>query len=124
MIGDKGIIKTRVAGRKPSVIYVNADGYSAVKSSPSPMQTNPDLIIFPQERLSDLDLRFLVGMITSISGTDHKRVDEVTKACIDAGAKRVISNYLIWKKYTTAVHIELVRVADTEGHLTWEATDW
>ena len=124
MKGHEAVIKTRMGGKAPASVYINADGYSAVKTDPEPFEKHPTVVIFPHERMSELDLRFLVGMLVVIDGFDHKRVDSIRDACIRAGARRVISNYSTWEKWGQHKRVKLERTEDTEGVLTWESTDW
>jgi hypothetical protein len=122
MKGHEAIIATRMESKKPVMVFLCADGYSAVDTTPK----NPlaDLVIFPHEDLECLDLRFLVGLTVSISGENHSRVTAVTESCIKAKAKRVISNYATIKHTPYGPVSELVRVDDTEGVLQWEEVTW
>jgi hypothetical protein len=124
MIGAEGIIKSRMAGMAPTAVFINADGYSAVKVDKSSMQPLPDITILAHEKMSELDMRFLVEMLVIVDGFDHKRVTAVTQHCIAAKAKRVISNYNGWR--TCGIHkiAETQRITDTEGYLTWESNTW
>lgn len=125
MTGDKEIIKTRMMGYRPNVVFINADGYPACGVDNFPMNSMPDLIIRPTESIKELDFRFLVGLTVTISGLDDKRVTAVADACKAAKAKRVIANFAIKKSgLHGSVQIEINRIEDTEGHLNWESTDW
>lgn len=45
----------------------------------------------PQDRIGLLDLRFAVGLLVFVTGTDRDRVKALHDACVDVGAKRVLS---------------------------------
>lgn len=120
MKGQDAIIRLRKAHKKPAIVFIHVDGYSAIDLD-NKGSAVPDVVIFPHEAISELDLRFLIGLVVSISGIDHKRVKEIADACIKSKAARVISNYAVMKHTKFGGYIDLDEVEDTEGVLTWTA---
>lgn len=123
MKGQSGIIETRLAGKAPKIVNVYTDGDIRYEST-EPLDPFPDLIIYPHDNLSSLDLRFLVGLTVSVSGMDSRRVDAVSMECQAAKAKRVISNYCKCDFVGSELVVAVTRVEDTEGVLTWEQAQW
>lgn len=83
MRGQDAIIELRKSRRKPSTVFLN-DYLCDVDR----METGDHftVAISPDERIESLDLRFLVGLQVSISGSSEKRARGLLKACQDAGA--------------------------------------
>jgi len=69
------------------------------------------------EDLGLLDLRPLVGMTVTVEGMLSRRVRQVGRAVLAAGAKRVIGNVFI----PAGEESRLVEVIDSEGAMTWRA---
>jgi hypothetical protein len=51
----------------------------------------PQIEIEPSDNVSRLDLRFLVGLVVMVAGTDSTMVRRIVAACLASGAKRVLS---------------------------------
>lgn len=54
--------------------------------------------IQPEDRIHRLDLRCVLGLCVSIGGTDAARVAAVHDACVDAGARSVMSAVYAWTR--------------------------
>jgi hypothetical protein len=75
--------------------WVDCDGYNAGLTRLLAMGLWPDdwLEIRPEENPLRLDLRCLIGLTVNVMGSDERRVAVVARACVDAGAKRVIASW-------------------------------
>jgi len=68
------------------------------------------------------DWRFAYGLTAMVSGTDAGRVGRVAEA-LKPIAKRVITNLYRWPVKNNRGHdsVQLLKITDTEGVLTWQA---
>lgn len=76
-----------------------------------------ELQIGMDDDLDLLDLRPLVGLFVTVEGMLSRRVRQVGRAAIAAGAKRVIGNVFI----PAGEESRLVEIIDSEGAMTWRA---
>lgn len=109
MKGADELIRMRLEGRVPSLLWVDLD-----------IEYLPDgehLSISANESLASLDLRAVQGLVVSVSGCDAKRVKAVAKACEENGARRVIANI---SDNPPTGKCEVIEVIDTEGWFTWK----
>ena len=92
MRGHTGIIAMRQAGKRPGIVFLNdfpcqadwaemGDHATVDVSGDSPMQ---------------LDLRFLVGMRVSITGSTEARAKALAEVCKQAGAAMVASCHVFF----------------------------
>ena len=90
MRGHEGVIKMRMQGLAP--VMVNIDDYE-FKSPLIDWETHNDspTICVNKENIESLDLRFLVGMLVSVSSCSEDRAKRLFNACKRAGAKTVAS---------------------------------
>lgn len=109
MTGMEDLVRMRLQGRVPSLLYVDLD----VSCLPS----GGHLQIKSHEPLHSLDLRAVQGLVVSVSGLDEGRVHAVAKACEQAGAHRVLGNVCAERPNN---EFEVIEVTDTEGHFTWQ----
>lgn len=109
MTGERPLLAMRRAGQKPAYVWVSdfddalLDGLTVRVSGDS-----PEL----------LDLRFLVGSVAIVEGSDQSRVDRIAAACIAAKASRVIASTMRRDGYG---RYDSINVSDTEGVMTWQA---
>lgn len=108
MTGGEELIRMRLEGRIPSLLYIELD----VDHLPG----DGNLRIYPNDPLYSLDLRGVQGLVVSIGGCDGKRVKAVASLCEEAGARRVIANI---HRALPEHQFEVIEVTDTEGLFTW-----
>lgn len=93
MRGHKALVAMRLKGRKPAMVWFDAD-YPKLPMADDWQEDRPDhahLQIDRHENVETLDLRCLVGLTVFVDGQDVRRVVAVRDACIKAGAERVIA---------------------------------
>lgn len=119
MHGHEHLVKLRMAGKAMSVSIGTDHEQSRWLSSNWPRvgMSQAHVSIAPEERLVDLDLRFLVKLMVHIDGTDEKRVVEVFEACKKAGALRVVGT--VFRRLGD--EFRTVRLLDSEELMTWPA---
>lgn len=107
MNGHESIINLRRSGFKPAFVWLQdalqAPNDCAVTLSPT---DNPEA----------LDLRFLVGTTVLAESANRKRLGAMLKACMDAKAKRVITNL----HQRDGVQFEVIETTDTDKVMTWQ----
>jgi hypothetical protein len=107
MNGHESIINLRRSGFKPAFVWLQdalqAPNDCAVTLSPT---DNPEA----------LDLRFLVGTTVLAESANRKRLGAMLKACMDAKAKRVITNL----HQRDGVRFEVIETTDTDKVMTWQ----
>ncbi len=82
MRGHEPILAMRQKGRKPSIVFVNDYPCDTDWTANGDHAT----VSVVGDRLASLDLRFLVGLRVSISGTDERRVKGLFEAAKQAGS--------------------------------------
>ena len=118
MKGHHALIAMRNKGKTPSIVFVETTN-DRLRQAAAWQQLNPgmaQILIEPEDVPAMLDLRCVVGLLVSISGDCAELVGRVHDACLEAGAKRVISSVCQLGRYGR----ELTRISDTEGILTWQ----
>jgi hypothetical protein len=107
MNGHESIINLRRSGFKPAFVWLQdalqAPNDCAVTLSPT---DNPEA----------LDLRFLVGTTVFAESSSRTRLEAMSKACIEARAKRVITNLHVCSGF----RFEIIETTDTDGVMTWQ----
>ena len=84
MRGHKEITDKRIAGYKPQIVFINDfKCYDA-----------DDTVSTAGDTIRELDLRFLHGLVVSISSDTEKRAKELFNACKQAGCKTVAANHV------------------------------
>lgn len=118
MRGHEQLIELRMRGKAMAVsIGTDRDQTLYLPSHWPALGTSHAFIaIQPDERLIDLDLRFLVGLRVHVDGCDADRVDEVYEAAKAAGATRVLATIF---RNNNGEH-QTVRMLDSEGVMLWE----
>lgn len=92
MKGHENLIKMRLAGKKPSAIWVYLRDYPNWDFNwEFACPDKPEVFISPKDNLRLLDLRFAVGLTVHIIGNDESRTRAVLNALQAANAKRVIA---------------------------------
>lgn len=92
MKGHENLIKMRLAGKKPSAIWVYLRDYPNWDFNwEFACPDKPEVFISPKDNLRLLDLRFAVGLTVHIIGNDEARTRDVLNALQAANAKRVIA---------------------------------
>lgn len=109
MTGAQELIRMRLEGRIPELLYVDLD----VTHLPG----DGHLRIHASDSLHTLELRGVQGLVVSVSGCDGKRVKAVAALCEEAGARRVIANI---SERCQENGFEVIEVIDTEGLFTWK----
>ena len=96
MIGDKALIRMRLAHKRPKAVWV----WVGITDLPwasswhlySDLWAHPEIVIEPKDNIKSLDLRFLTGLQVHIDGNDTTdRMFAAHVACMKAGAKQVFT---------------------------------
>lgn len=101
MRGHAPIIRMRLAGRRPKIVFVNDFRCETSKDWHDPgasigQHFAPDhatVQIDPTDNIALLDLRWIAGMTASVTGSTEARAKALHKACINAGAAVVASTH-------------------------------
>ena len=101
MRGHEPLLAMRRIGRVPGSValslYASTPWRTWAQSEPTEFRGFPDaqstahVLVEPDDPIGRLDLRFLVGLTAWVDGPDLMRVQQLHAACIEAGAKRVLS---------------------------------
>lgn len=89
MRGHEKIILARSRGNKPPVINII--------DFPFNQELEPTEVVVHGDRLIDLDLRFVLDCLVTISCEDETRMDWLTKTCEKHGARQVAAG--IYRKH-------------------------
>lgn len=108
MKGLDSLVKMRLEGRIPSLLYVDIDTEK--------MPGEGHLQIEQTEPIYGLDLRAVQGLVVSVSGCSAPRVAAIAGACSEAGARRVIAHTM---ELTVGGEFKVTKVTDTDGLFTW-----
>lgn len=106
MRGIEDLIRVRMAGRVPEVLWVDLD-------FDGPKQPGSSVRIEPKDKASTLDLRAVQGLVVAVSGADGERAKRVAELCVQSGARRVITTIY-------GDNRKPVEMLDTEGVMTWK----
>jgi hypothetical protein len=109
MTGLEELVRMRLEGRVPSLLYVELD----VGRIPG----EGNLFIKNEEPVHSIDLRAVQGLVVSVSGCNSERVKLIASACEENGARRVIANI---SDALPNSSFEVIEVMDTEGWFTWK----
>lgn len=101
MRGHAPIIRMRLAGRRPAIVFVNDFKCETSKDWHDPgarygKEFEPDhatVQIDPADSITSLDFRWVAGLTVSVSGSTEARAKALHKACINAGAAIVASTH-------------------------------
>lgn len=105
MRGHDPILAMRKAGAVPSAVWFDLDGDGdAWRLWPRSMGVTfrrfPEatvqawVLIEPEDSIARLDLRYVVGLVCHVMGSDAQRVHRLHQALHDAGAVRVLSSVM------------------------------
>ena len=93
MRGHEAVIAMRLRRRRPRIVFVSAGRDASEQWREWAVETPhmAQVEIDDDEALSGLDLRFSVGMVAVVDGSDAARVTRIAEALTEAGAARVVS---------------------------------
>lgn len=93
MRGHLPIIAMRQRGLVPRTVFIDAfeDLSKGWRHWPAVDMALPQVEILPDDQLTNLDLRFVVGLQVMVTGHHPRRVQAIADACTTAGAKRVVA---------------------------------
>lgn len=120
MRGHLALIAMRQRGAKPDLVWLETnperdpccDDWLEITPKHAHLQFDPE------ESPARVDLRCVVGLTVSISGSNLKRVRATRDACIAAGAKRVIASTTRQIGNDEFPAFQVMELTDTDGHLT------
>jgi len=78
MKGHEGIIRMRMNGKKPAIVFIQETMYATDWEQ---YGDYPTVCIKPDEDLHLLDLRFLVGLAVSVSTSEKNRLNAFQSIC-------------------------------------------
>lgn len=122
MNGHLPLIAMREQGAVPAVVWLETNPEHD-PCCDDWLDISPDhahLQLDQNECPARADLRCVVGLMVSISGSDLKRVRATRDACVAAGAKRVIAATTKRIGRGESQEHEVVEITDTAGFLTHE----
>ena len=93
MRGHEALIAMRRGGLRPDLVAIHAgtDHSACWRDWRDLTPTQAQVEIQDGDSLAGIDLRFTVGLFVIVSGEDADRVAAVHAACLDGGARRVLS---------------------------------
>ncbi len=91
MRGQEQLIAMRKAGIRPSIVFIND---FPCKTDWAEWGDNATVCVHG-DQLSSLDLRFVVGMIASISSESESRAKRIAEICKNSGARAVASAHAV-----------------------------
>jgi hypothetical protein len=104
MNGHQTIIQMRIAGKKPSIVFLN--DYPC-KTDWFETGDHATVEISPSDVPEWADMRFLVGLMVAVAGHDEKRLKRLFEACKKAGAVTVaacVVDKSVGKLFKTATY--------------------
>lgn len=118
MRGHEGLIEMRRRGVVPAIVFLNteADSFGETRDWHIHNPATATVLIESKDRPETLDLRFLVGLLVKVDGSDQRLVERVTKACIAAKAARVIASVTTFADDRCVIN----GMTDTEGVFAWQ----
>jgi hypothetical protein len=95
MRGNEEIAAARRRGAGPSMVWIDCDGYNDGFTRLKSMGLWPEdwIELRADENPLRLDLRCVIGLCVNVMGQDERRVGAVARACVEAGARRVIASF-------------------------------
>ena len=101
MHGHAPILQMRIAGKRPSIVFLDDYPTPCADDWHNPGQRygevwepdSPSVQIDSTDRIEALDLRFLVGVAALVSGSTESRAKALSSACKRAGASMVIASH-------------------------------
>lgn len=90
MLGHEPLLKLRMQGFSPSVVFVNE---TIVGTDWFEHGDYATVCITPDEPLELLDLRFCMGLVVSVGSTSENRAKRLLEAFKGAGAQTVASSH-------------------------------
>ena len=104
MRGHSPILRMRLAGTRPRIVFINDFPTADAKDWHSPGEKygqrwaadHATVQIDATDRIASLDLRFLAGVTVSASGSTESRAKELLEACKAAGAATVAATHVIF----------------------------
>lgn len=94
MRGHEPLLALRRRGAAPSSVWIS-DGDDAAgfwRDWPT-WSRSAHVEIQPSDSIALLDLRFVVGLLVFASSHDRGRAEALHRACVEAGAKRVMTDH-------------------------------
>jgi hypothetical protein len=73
----------------------------------------------PKDNPATTDIRFVIGLLVTVDGTDEKTVKAWAKACADAGAERVIWTLFDDRGQGESRKVKAMAMGDTEHIFDW-----
>jgi hypothetical protein len=121
MRGHEALIAMRKGGFIPDMVFIDteADRLRQWEDWQAETPAQAALYIEPRDSLLSIDLRCVVALTVSVSGSDAKRVAAVAAACEQARAERVIAHVMAPGKHGDLC---CVAITDTKGVMTWQAS--
>lgn len=92
MKGHEGIIKLRLAGKAPELIFLDDLSHPSPLTDWEGYDSMPTVCVH-KDAIEGLDLRFLVGCKVSVTSHTEDRAKRLFNACKAAGAKWVGASY-------------------------------
>lgn len=97
MLGHLPIIKMRMAGKRPKIVFINDFPTPEAADWHKPgaaygqvwVPDHATVQIDPSDRIEALDLRFVAGLIVSATGSTEARAKALFEACKHFGATTV-----------------------------------
>lgn len=121
MRGVEPLIAMRRRGKRPAVVFIDADAGPRALPSWAQWQnvdgSMADVDIEASESLLRIDWRPFVGLTVHVSGSNADRVTAIAKQLTEAGAKRVVSSLVRQIGVDEFVAFETVWIRDTAKEL-------
>lgn len=114
MRGAVDLLKARLTGYQPSMVFVDLD----TGQMPVAYRQLSQIQIEESDRVSGLDLRCVYGLRVSVSGLNAGKTKAIAQACEEAGATRV---FAFISKALPNGEFSVIEMTDTEGLATWKA---
>lgn len=92
MRGHQPLIAMRLDGLRPDLVSIHTDPnpWSDWRTWPE-WSDVPQIEVQPDDAVGRLDLRFVVGLVVMVAGSNCERVLALYDACLKAGAARVLA---------------------------------
>lgn len=117
MRGQATLIAMRRNGERPAVVFIDTDAGPDALPRWAQWQNVDEALcnldITPNEPLTRIDFRPLVGLRVHVSGTNEKRVRTIAQLVKEAGADRVISNCVKQISYGEEIAFKTLWIEDT-----------
>jgi hypothetical protein len=113
MRGYEAIIAMRQRRQAPAWVWVSENGDDWGKFN----DAMPTVIIEPNERVEQLDLRWSIGLNLSIAAIGEKRINQLKDAFLKASPKRMICT--TFEKIDGFRPFGVTEITDTDEVMTW-----